>query len=68
MRVTSLTQPRCKITYKYLNIKILKQICLIAWYKFTTFFSDKKIFLFLFSLLEKSIYKKINDIIENFIN
>lgn len=68
MRVTSLTQPRCKITYKYLNIKILQQICLITWYKFTTFFSDKKIFLFLFSLLEKSIYKKINDIIENFIN
>ena len=32
------------------------------------FFSDKKIFLFLFSLLEKSIYKKINNIIEDFIN
>ena len=33
MRVTSLTQPRCKITYKYLNIKILQQICLIVRHK-----------------------------------
>ena len=42
MRVTSLTQPRCKITYKYLNIKILQQICLITWYKNTIFLRIKR--------------------------
>lgn len=30
MRVTILTQPRRKITYKYLNIKILQQFYLIV--------------------------------------
>ena len=30
MRVTILTQPRRKITYKYLNIKILYHFCLIV--------------------------------------
>ena len=33
MRVTILTQPRRKITYKYLNIKTLQQIYLIVRYK-----------------------------------
>lgn len=33
MRVTSLTQPRCKITYKYLNIKTLQHVYLIVRYK-----------------------------------
>ncbi|ERI63930.1 hypothetical protein HMPREF1551_00867 [Capnocytophaga sp. oral taxon 863 str. F0517] len=35
---TSLTQPWRKITYKYLNIKILQQICLIAEGKDIIFF------------------------------
>ena len=38
MRVTTLTQPQCKITYKYLNIKILQRICLFALHKFNHFF------------------------------
>ena len=42
MRVTILTQPRCKITYKYLNIKILQQICLIAGYKNTKIITNGK--------------------------
>ena len=42
MRVTSLTQPRCKITYKYLNIKILQQICLITVVQKYYFFANKK--------------------------
>ena len=33
MRVTILTQPRRKITYKYLKIKTLHQIYLIVRYK-----------------------------------
>ena len=37
MRVTILTQPRRKITYKYLNIKTLQRICLIVGGKDTTF-------------------------------
>ena len=37
MCVTILTQLRRKITYKYLNIKILQQICLIVGGKDTTF-------------------------------
>lgn len=40
---TSLTQPWRKITYKYLNIKVLQHICLIARDKNTkNFISDKE--------------------------
>ena len=42
MRVTILTQPRCKIIYKYLNIKILKQIYLFAGYKNTKIITNGK--------------------------
>ena len=40
---TSLTQPWRKITYKYLNIKILQQICLIAEGKDTKIKLSKEI-------------------------
>ena len=42
MRVTILTQPRCKITYKYLNIKILRAFFIISVVQKYYFFANKK--------------------------